>query len=230
MNAKPASKREVQKQVRRDAIIGAAESLIRERGDIGFSMLDLAQKAEVSPATPYNLFGTKSAILYALLNRSADRMFDAAEPPRGSDPVKRALGAARALAEVLASDPNFYRPLYSFLMGVPDDRSRPGFIARARAYWAAPFEQPSDQAAWPVDSRIMGDLLIVQALGCVEMWVHRDLDGAGLAVELHRSCSAALLGLAAADHQTMLLEYVLAPRSFDIGARTLSPPTATHAG
>jgi AcrR family transcriptional regulator len=35
-----------------------------------FSMLTLAGRAEVSPATPYNLFGSKPQLLSALFNRS----------------------------------------------------------------------------------------------------------------------------------------------------------------
>lgn len=51
-------------------VLNAAEALVRKTGDTDFSMLTLASKAKVSPATPYNLFGSKGSILYTLLNRS----------------------------------------------------------------------------------------------------------------------------------------------------------------
>lgn len=40
-------------------LVDAAHALIRETGGTGFSMVQLAEKAGVSPATPYNLLGSK---------------------------------------------------------------------------------------------------------------------------------------------------------------------------
>ncbi len=55
---------------RRRRILDAAEGLIRQTGGTNFSLLTLADKAEVSPATPYNFFGSKARLLFALFNRS----------------------------------------------------------------------------------------------------------------------------------------------------------------
>lgn len=49
-------------------IVTAARNLMRDTGDAGFSMRALADAAGVSIATPYNLFGSKQAIMYALLD------------------------------------------------------------------------------------------------------------------------------------------------------------------
>lgn len=54
--------RERQKQARRQAILDAAEALIRETGATDFTMLAVAERAMVSPTTLYNLFGTKAAM------------------------------------------------------------------------------------------------------------------------------------------------------------------------
>ncbi|WP_418654973.1 TetR/AcrR family transcriptional regulator, partial [Acinetobacter baumannii] len=48
------------REARRRNIVDAAHELVRETGGAGFSMLDLARRAGVSPATPYNLLGSKS--------------------------------------------------------------------------------------------------------------------------------------------------------------------------
>ncbi len=211
------SKRSLQKQVRRSAIVAAAEGLVRRSESVAFSMLELADAAGVSPATPYNLFGSKSAILYALLNGSADRIFAAAHAPRGNA-VDRALAAAAALADVLSADPGFYRPLYAYLLGVEDATWRPPFMTRAHEYWVAPFATSSG-LTMVLDAAVLGDLLVTQALGCVEMWVHREIDDHGLATELRRSCSAILLGIASDDARAALAENVSAPRS----VRTADP-------
>lgn len=59
--------RELQKHVRRRAILDAARSLILEDKARDFSMPELAQRAGVSLVTPYNLFGSKSSILLEIV-------------------------------------------------------------------------------------------------------------------------------------------------------------------
>ena len=55
------------KQARRDHILDTARKLIGRRDVSGFSMAELAEHAGVSPATPYNLVGSKPEILNALI-------------------------------------------------------------------------------------------------------------------------------------------------------------------
>ena len=57
------SRREEAKAERRHRIVTAARDLIRETGDTGLSMRAIAARANVSLSTPYNLFGSKGAIL-----------------------------------------------------------------------------------------------------------------------------------------------------------------------
>ena len=61
------SRREEAKAERRHRIIAAARDLIKETGDTGLSMRAIAARAGVSLTTPYNLFGSKRAIVIALL-------------------------------------------------------------------------------------------------------------------------------------------------------------------
>ena len=226
--------RDQQKEARRLAILGAAEALIRERGDVNFSMIELATGAGLSLATPYNLFGTKSAILYALLNQSADRIFTNAAPVTEGSLTAQTLASAAALAEVLSGDPVFYRPLYAFLMGVPNAAWRPAFIARSRQYWARPFAATGVVRTMPVSIDIVTDLLVVQALGCVEMWVHCEIDDANLGIELRRACAAILLGLVAEAEHELLRKVVATPRTASCGSpvpgdATGDQPTASGA-
>lgn len=208
--ARPAvSAKETGKAARREAIVNAAERLIRDSGGTDFSMLDLARQAGVSPATPYNLFGTKSGIFYALLNRSADRMFAVtAGAPPASSPEAGTLAAADTLAHILTSDPVFYRPLYGFLMGVPDPEWRPPFIERARAFWLSAFPAGAERPLG-LDRTLLAQLLVTQALGCIEMWVHREIEEGALACELKRSVAAVLLGLRNKTDASPLLRKIL---------------------
>ena len=51
------------RDARRRHLVDSAAGLIRDGGGAGFSMLQLADRAGVSPATPYNLLGSKSELL-----------------------------------------------------------------------------------------------------------------------------------------------------------------------
>ena len=61
------SQREDAKAERRRRIVAAARDLIRETGDAGLSMRAIAARANVSLTTPYSLFGSKRAIVIAVL-------------------------------------------------------------------------------------------------------------------------------------------------------------------
>jgi AcrR family transcriptional regulator len=77
MTILPKSVREQAKDRRRAQIIGAARELITQRGG-QWTMLELADRAGVSPMTPYNLLGSKQAIILELVKEAnqgfADRV------------------------------------------------------------------------------------------------------------------------------------------------------------
>ena len=65
--------REEAKQIRRKQILAAARDLIGETSETKFSMRALAERAGVSLVTPYNLFGSKQAIMFALLDEDISK-------------------------------------------------------------------------------------------------------------------------------------------------------------
>jgi AcrR family transcriptional regulator len=102
------SVREQGKTQRRDEILAAARALMRESGGLGFSMRTLAEQAGVSIATPYNLFGSKQAILLALLDADlAD--YETALGALHADGVEVLFEAVSLMTSLLARDPEFYR-------------------------------------------------------------------------------------------------------------------------
>ena len=121
--------REKQRGKRREQILDAARRLIRATGGTDFPMRRLAEEAEVSLVTPYNLFGSKSGVLYALLNDSLERLDRAVDVRPSAKPVDAVLELAGIAADIYASDAAFYRPLIQFLLR----RARPRRTARARS-------------------------------------------------------------------------------------------------
>ena len=63
----PQGRRAINKAMRKRRILDAARVMIRESGDVGFSMRGLAERAGLSVMTLYNLVGSQQDILLAIL-------------------------------------------------------------------------------------------------------------------------------------------------------------------
>lgn len=101
--------RERGKQARRIRIIEATIKLLREVGVARTSMTLIAERAGVSPSTPYNLFGTKADILAAVFDQDL-RSFEASIANlRSTNALDRLFKAISIAASLYKSDPNFYR-------------------------------------------------------------------------------------------------------------------------
>lgn len=104
--------REQNKTQRKSDILAAARALMQEPGNAAFSMRALAEQAGVSIATPYNLFGSKQAVLVALLDN--DLAEYQAELSRLSTAGLDALFEAVALmTRLFATEPDYYRNVFA---------------------------------------------------------------------------------------------------------------------
>lgn len=131
----PQGRREEAKAERRRRIIRAARELIRETGDAGLSMRALAARAGVSLATPYNLFGSKGAILLAVLEdiRGFGRRFSSSQ---SNPPLERVLEAAALAVSYYEQDPEFYRALWSSVLKATAAEERSIiFNPKREAFW-----------------------------------------------------------------------------------------------
>jgi AcrR family transcriptional regulator len=108
-------RREEAKAERRLRIIGAARDLIRETGDTNLSMRTIAKRAKVSLATPYNLFGSKRAVVLAVLEDERDfaKRFASLHPVNSLDHIFQALTMR---VGYYTGDPDFYRTLWKALL------------------------------------------------------------------------------------------------------------------
>jgi AcrR family transcriptional regulator len=103
MSAQPSGKTQ-----RRANILRAARDLMRETGDLTFSMRSLAEQAGVSIATPYNLFGSKQTILLAVLDADL-AAFQERLAGLQVDEIEVLFEANRLLSSLLGGEPTFYR-------------------------------------------------------------------------------------------------------------------------
>jgi AcrR family transcriptional regulator len=131
-------KREQAKAERRHRIVRAARDLIRETGDTDLSMRMLAQRAEVSLSTPYNLFGSKRAVVLAVLEDERDFAKRFRKLDSGNS-IERIFGAHELAFSYYTGDPDFYRTLWRALLSTSghDDTglATPERLAQTRAIW-----------------------------------------------------------------------------------------------
>jgi AcrR family transcriptional regulator len=192
------SAREAAKEARREAIFAAAEALIRRTGSTDFSMRELADEAGLSLATAYNLIGSKPTVLYALLNLRADALAGSGIAPKpGADLCDLMTGSARRAVRQFTRDPEFFRPLMRFLLGVPDPVHRPAFMARGLAYWRAVMQPLEDSGRLP-DGVRAGDFANVAHLvftGALDMWIHEEYSAKKFQQELDQCLALLMLTL-----------------------------------
>jgi AcrR family transcriptional regulator len=138
MMTEDVSKREQAKAERRRRIVRAARDLIRETGDTDLSMRTLAQRAEVSLSTPYNLFGSKRAVVLAVLEDERDFAKRFRKLNAGNS-IDRIFGAHELAFGYYTSDPDIYRTLWRALLSTSghDDTglATPERLAQTRAIW-----------------------------------------------------------------------------------------------
>lgn len=149
LTAKPETgRREQAKAERRDKIVRAARDLIRETGDMNLSMRMIAKRAEVSVATFYNLFGSKRAVVMAVLEDERD-FLQKYQKLKVSNAIDRIFEAHKLAYGYFVQDPDFYRPLWRALLDA-SRKDETGLVsperqAQTRAAWIALLTQAQDE-------------------------------------------------------------------------------------
>ena len=200
--------REKQSGKRREQILDAARRLIRATGGTDFPMRRLAEESEVSLVTPYNLFGSKSGVLYALLNDSLERLDRAVDVRPSAKPVDAVLELAGIAADIYASDAAFYRPLIQFLLGVPDPEHRPRSVEQSLLRWTRTVDAAVDGGLLPatVDRELLARQLLTTFVGVLEFWIQGDLDDDAFRAQSLYGSTLLVLALASPAARPRLLE------------------------
>lgn len=186
------------REARRRHLVDAAASLVREDGGTGFSMLQLAERAGVSPATPYNLIGSKSELLRLLV---ADEFASfihrlSALPPR--PPLAHLLAATDAVVAHYTADPAFYRGLYRAAGGTEGGELRTLMQREGRQLWRGMVDAAfqSGELRPLVEAGALTDILLRSIGAATEAWLAEHWTTEQFAEEMALSCRLLLAGLA----------------------------------
>ena len=141
------SRREAAKDERRRRIIAAARDLLRETGESGLSMRAIAARAGVALTTPYSLFGSKRAIVIALLVdvRAFHERFARL---RDAGAIERIFHAVSISLDYLAEDPDFYRSLWTEAFRLDNKELRRELQSPQRdEFWLSLLREARDEGA-----------------------------------------------------------------------------------
>ncbi|MBR9834777.1 MAG: TetR/AcrR family transcriptional regulator [Alphaproteobacteria bacterium] len=194
-------KREQAKAERRIRIVQAARDLIRETGETDLSMRTLAQRAEVSLSTPYNLFGSKRAVVLAVFEDERDfaQRFQALD---GVSSIDRIFAAHELAFGYYTNDPDFYRTLWRALLSTTtqDDTglATPQRRAQTRAIWRGLVQAASDEGYLTEDVSLD---LVLQAMaqitgGALLSWAMGSLSTGALTASVGMGYGLCLRGVA----------------------------------
>src|SRR5512144_1380812 len=97
----------------REAVLDAAERLMAEQGYEAASMAALVDEAGIPASSIYHYFGSKEGVLLAVMERGAERFFEALPDldQRQGSQTQHLRGLVEAVAATLERNPNFLRIL-----------------------------------------------------------------------------------------------------------------------
>lgn len=193
----PLGKRQQGIEDRRRRLVRAASELIAERDDGSFSMPELAKRAGLSLATPYNLFGSKAAVLAQVFERLVSTFHRDDEWMAGLPASERILGVIDRLIHAYDRQGRLFRNLWKALYGLDVSEHRQLNLSL------------SNQLVGPLVTSLAGDGLLPEGVPPLaiettlvrvfdadfEQWASQDWSTAHLRAQLRTSFALVFLGL-----------------------------------
>ncbi len=223
--AAPAGRREAGKTERRQRIIRAARQLIRETGNAGLSMRALALRAGVSLATPYNLFGSKRAIVLAVLEdvREFQQRFSSLQ---SVDPLERIFTAVDIAMEFYLADPPFYKTLWAAVFDTSDEIRNDIFNPVRNAFWQGLVDNAATAGVLTpdMDRALVGRHLDLLFRAIMLDWVVGDVSPEALAATARMGYALILKGACSPEWRGPLQARILESQSVALAAARRATP------
>lgn len=197
------------RRARQQRLLAVAEGLIRQGNDIGgFSMAQLASEGGVSPATPYNLLGTKGDILAQIVRAEFARFETRLSALPDVDPLQRLRLATDAVVEQYTSDRDFYRGLYGATLTVEDNDVRASMGSEGHLLWEALVDAAiaSGQLAGWVRAKPFTDLLLRIISVTTQSWLADKWTSHRFALEMRHAVALFFASAAATALRETLIQ------------------------
>lgn len=185
---------------RRRAMLDAARALLESEP---LSMRRLAEVAGVSPATPYNLFGSKRRILLEIYEELNDDLLDRIRESAANDALDRMYEAFRIMVQNLVGAPGLYRAL---IAGVYSGGDELGLGDPAVKLWTELFAGLRDEGFLMADLDQESFLVnfIYTLSGALFAWTEGQIDGEELKSAVRYGFTLSMLAVAPEAHKGRL--------------------------
>lgn len=193
----PLGKRQRGVEERRMRLVRAASELIAERDDGTFSMPELAKRAGLSLATPYNLFGSKAAVLARVFERLVRGFNRDASWMAGLSASERINGVVDRLVAAYDEQGRLFRNLWKALYGLDLSEHRELNLSLSNQIVHPLVASLAQDGLIPADvpHAAIENTLVRLFDASFEMWAAQDWPPARLRAELRSSFALVFLGL-----------------------------------
>lgn len=190
------SAREAGKDLNRRKIMAAAQELLREGGIEALTMRSLAERAQVSSRTPYNLFGSKTDVLIGLIDEPLRRFAAAPPVPLPTGVLQTMLAMVQVIYREYEPEIDYYRTVYWGVMASDHHEARAAGLVRSRK--AAERQIRAAIAAGEllpaIDPPVLAAHIVAVIMGLLGLWASKLLTGPQLVEESKRSLVLCFLG------------------------------------
>ena len=206
--------REEAKQIRREQILAAARDMIRETSRTKFSMRALAERAGVSLVTPYNLFGSKQAIMYQLLDEDISR-FGRQLVRSKKDPLDMLFRAVTLGRKYFDDEADYYRAVLFSVYSDGGTEYRSMFQGPRMALWRSLVEKAVKDGylAKEVDANAFANNLASIYFANILEWVAGGISLRAMEIRTHYGFALALHSMAKPAHRARMREQVMSAQS-----------------
>jgi AcrR family transcriptional regulator len=189
------SRREEAKEFNRARIRAAAEEIIRTEGMEKLTMRRLAEQAEVSLRTPYNLFGSKTDVLISLIDEAQFELSPLSVSTEQITIVEQLLALLDRIEGFFGSDEEYFRGIYASIMTSDHPEAREMAVSRSVALARMRLQQAAvnGELAAGTDTDKLGRHLAIQLLAVLGMWGSGFFSNRECIAQVRESWCAALL-------------------------------------
>lgn len=200
------SLRERNKAKRRDAILDAALELLGHTPARQVSTEQIAALAEVSPATVYNLVGTREQLLLALVDRVLHHMVATLAERRPADPVAMAMFVVVESTERFIADGVAFRQVIGSIGDIAASRVTIAFDPAQLQVAAMRDAQSQGMVRADLDPAALGRQIYLSYNGALFAWGGGVLSDDGLRAAVRHGLFMVLAAAATDEHRQRFLD------------------------
>lgn len=195
--------RDQNKAKRRDAILDAAVALLGRSASEDVTTDEIAARAGVSPATVYNLVGTREDLMHAVVERVLRQLAESLGALDPADPIAAAQLVVDQTVKAFVADPTAYRQVVAFAQRASAGRT--GLDPSSFQVEAMQRAQAMGIIRDDVDAAGLGRQIFVSYVGAMMLWSAGRLDDTGFLVAAQHGLATALAAAATDAHRDELV-------------------------